>query len=156
MLQEEGVLGKLRIRVSTLQPWTQVESRLPLLADRDKKCIKVAHAHLSLKVATLLRLTLMHVDPRVFCSLLLPCCFGVNFSWCSIQLSLPGGSESIDHCVFLMQHDLHCTCNNQSGLGVHLPWYGLSKSAGKAAVHKLLSLQQVTSSASQVISLGSW
>lgn len=48
--QEESVLGKLRIRVSTLRPWTQVEARLPLLADRDKGGVKVAHAHLSLKV----------------------------------------------------------------------------------------------------------
>lgn len=53
MVQEEGVLGKLRIRVSTLQPWTQVEARLPLLADRDKRGVKVAHAHLSLKVCFL-------------------------------------------------------------------------------------------------------
>lgn len=50
VVQEEGVLGKLRIRVSTLQPWTQVEARLPLLADREKRGVKVAHAHLSLKV----------------------------------------------------------------------------------------------------------
>ena len=43
-------MGKLRIRLSTLQPWTEVEARLPMLADRDKGCTKVAHAHLSLKV----------------------------------------------------------------------------------------------------------
>ena len=56
MVQEEAVLGKLRIRVSTLQPWTQVEARLPLLADREKRGVKVANAHLSLKVTTLPRL----------------------------------------------------------------------------------------------------
>ena len=44
------MLGKLRIRLSTLQPWTEMEARLPMLADRDKGCSKVAHAHLSLKV----------------------------------------------------------------------------------------------------------
>ena len=70
-MQEEAVLGKLRIRVSTLQPWTQVEARLPLLADRDKKGIKVAHAHLSLKVATLPHLTFMHAEPHAFHCLLL-------------------------------------------------------------------------------------
>ena len=72
------MVGKLRIRVSTLQPWTQVEARLPLLADRDKKGIRVAHAHLSLKVATLPHVTLLHAEPHVFHSLLLHCCFGVN------------------------------------------------------------------------------
>lgn len=82
------MLGKLRIRVSTLQPWTQVEARLPLLADRDKKGIKVAHAHLSLKVTILPHVTLMHAEPHVFHSLLLPCCFGVNFSCCLIYNSL--------------------------------------------------------------------
>ena len=44
------MLGKLRIRLSTLQPWTEVEARLPMLADRDKGGSKVAYAHLTLKV----------------------------------------------------------------------------------------------------------
>jgi len=45
------VLGKLRIRLSTLQPWTEVEARLPMLADRDKGGSKVAYAHVTLKVS---------------------------------------------------------------------------------------------------------
>ena len=49
-MQEDAVLGKLRIRLSTLQPWTEVEARLPMLADRDKGGSKVAYAHLTLKV----------------------------------------------------------------------------------------------------------
>ncbi|DBB06469.1 TPA: Tricalbin-2 [Trebouxia sp. C0004] len=50
LAQEDAVLGKLRIRLSTLQPWTEVEARLPMLADRDKGGSKVAYAHLTLKV----------------------------------------------------------------------------------------------------------
>lgn len=49
-MQEDAVLGKLRIRLSTLQPWTEVEARLPMLADRDKGGSKVAYAHLTFKV----------------------------------------------------------------------------------------------------------
>lgn len=49
-MQEDAVLGKLRIRLSTLQPWTEVEARLPMLADRDKGGSKVAYAHVTLKV----------------------------------------------------------------------------------------------------------
>lgn len=44
------MLGKLRIRLSTLQPWAEVEARLPMLADRDKGGSKVAYAHVTLKV----------------------------------------------------------------------------------------------------------
>lgn len=50
-MQDDAVLGKLRIRLSTLQPWTEVEARLPMLADRDKGGSKVAYAHLTLKVS---------------------------------------------------------------------------------------------------------
>ncbi len=53
-MQEDAVLGKLRIRLSTLQPWTEVEARLPMLADRDKGGSKVAYAHLTLKVRQVL------------------------------------------------------------------------------------------------------
>ncbi|DBA67073.1 TPA: hypothetical protein ACH3X2_001401 [Trebouxia sp. C0005] len=50
LAQEDAVLGKLRIRLSTLQPWAEVEARLPMLADRDKGGSKVAYAHVTLKV----------------------------------------------------------------------------------------------------------
>ncbi len=53
-MQEDALLGKLRIRLSTLQPWTEVEARLPMLADRDKGGSKVAYAHVTLKVRQVL------------------------------------------------------------------------------------------------------
>lgn len=68
------MLGKLRVRVSTLQPWRQVEARLPLLADRDKRGIKVAHAHLSLKVK-------LAVTPCKLCGRTSCCCCKDECIW---------------------------------------------------------------------------
>ncbi len=64
------MLGKLRIRLSTLQPWTEVEARLPMLADRDKGGTKVAHAHLSLKVSPALHPAFPHSACKTYLLLL--------------------------------------------------------------------------------------
>ena len=50
ILQDDAVLGKLRIRLSTLRPWEEIECTLPMLSDRDKGGTKVGQAHVSLKV----------------------------------------------------------------------------------------------------------
>lgn len=54
LLQEDSVLGKLRIRLSTLRPWEEVCTQLPMLSDRDKGGTKVGQAHISLKVSLFL------------------------------------------------------------------------------------------------------
>lgn len=62
--QDDTVLGKLRIRLSTLRPWEEIQCTLPMLSDRDKGGTKVGQAHISLKVSPSTLTNQLHLQSR--------------------------------------------------------------------------------------------